>query len=407
MKIRAWLFTVLLLVPVYALASGADFGTGWESGSPAGEGLPGGTGLITADAGTVRSGVYSLKVNANTNKTAYWGGNPNLNSGTLYIFQSMTFAIRVGTLPSATLTLMNQFCGVNMSMYMSTAGKLSMDDSDGNSSALSSTGLSADGLWHTIQINAGSGGSAFVTTVKVDGTDWITMTGFNPVNNCSSVSFGIINTNTGSTILYFDDFVSSGISEWLPTSKIILLKPVSDNSIGTWLAGAGGSSNLYDALNNIPPVGVATGSASNTTQIKNANSSGDQDILLNIESYTAGGLPAGSTVDFVSPIMNGGNGTATTCTGGVWINSNPAQTAGGLSTRIGQSGQAAATFPTKWYSSYGAGTSAPSVTVGTQPVLGIRKVIATTANCMVDFAGINVGYTPGTASSPKHRSVSQ
>jgi hypothetical protein len=48
--------------------------------------------------------------------------------------------------------------------------------------------------------------------------------------------------------------------------RVYLFTAATDDVVGSWLGGAGGTTNLYDAINNIPPLGTDT--ETNLTQIE-------------------------------------------------------------------------------------------------------------------------------------------
>src|SRR5213079_3376565 len=80
-----------------------------------------------------------------------------------------------------------------------------------------------------------------------------------------NASFGWITNPGASKVLNIDDVAINDISgttqtSWPGEGNIVLLKPTSDNQIGSWTGGAGGTTNLWDAVNNTPPVGITGGS---------------------------------------------------------------------------------------------------------------------------------------------------
>jgi hypothetical protein len=179
--------------------------------------------------------------------------------------------------------------------------------------------------------------------------------------------------------------------------KVIWLPAISDNNRGTWTGGAGGTTNLYDALNNLPPVGVAAGSDTNTSQIQNAQNASNQDGLFNLRSYADAGITSFDSVMNVMALLVHGEGVTTgTKAGDVWISSNPAQAAGAAAFNYGDDLGAAGAYPgNKWQASYGAVATSPSVALGTSPVLTIRKTTATSRETHVCLAGAYVEYRPG------------
>lgn len=87
-------------------------------------------------------------------------------------------------------------------------------------------------------------------------------------------------TTPGATskTIYVDDVAlnydsGSDQSSWPGPGNVVMLLPESDSQVGSWTAGAGGTSSLFDAVNNTPPIGTAT--ETNLTQIESADSSGN------------------------------------------------------------------------------------------------------------------------------------
>jgi hypothetical protein len=86
--------------------------------------------------------------------------------------------------------------------------------------------------------------------------------------------------------------------------------------------------------------------------------------------------------------------------GQVGVVSNPAIAVINLTANSGQfwSGTAAGTYPTGWKWSHGTVTYAPSVTLGTAPVMRVTQVTSSTRIAMACFMGIYVDYTPAVSS---------
>jgi len=89
----------------------------------------------------------------------------------------------------------------------------------------------------------------------------------------------------------FDDYRYQDTG-WCPDGYVISMLPVSDSSRGSWTGGAGGTTNLWDALNNIPPTGAA-GPGTNTSQIRTTVAS--QTYQANMQTIIQAGGRAGDT----------------------------------------------------------------------------------------------------------------
>lgn len=239
---------------------------------------------------------------------------------------------------------------------------------------------------------------------RVDGT--VVTSATTPITPSAPLqrfSIGIANSDT-SIALVADDVAlndSTGASQnsYPGDGKVVNLAPVADSARGTnWTAGAGGTTNLWDAVDNEPPVGVVLGSASNTSQVKNAakDVAGTYDAA--VEAYSAtlasggGGIAAGDTVTLVQPVASVGNSTTTVRSFGLAGVSNPVA----AEALVNNTAVAAATFPTGWnrlagtvvYGDIASGSRA------TRPVIRLRKNTSSTDSAMASYMALMVEYAP-------------
>lgn len=242
-------------------------------------------------------------------------------------------------------------------------------------------------------------GASDASELQLDGTSVASQTGASYSDlNTAQLLAGWLNSPGASKILWLDDVAvndDTGATQntWPGAGSIVYLDPVSDNArTGSWTAGAGGTSNLWDAVNNEPPSGAAA--ASNTSQIvdaSTADTTGNYDA--NMESYIAGGVSAGSTVILVQSVFQVATTNTTTCSGAIRIVSNPAQAAEESKTM--GAGVALGSWPTNWHTMWGAAQVSPAPTLATEPVLriGRRGTQSTELHCC--GMRIAVEYTPG------------
>src|SRR5262249_20714242 len=128
---------------------------------------------------------------------------------------------------------------------------------------------------------------------------------------------------------------------WPGDGKIVLLKPISDNARGAnWVGGAGGTTNLWDAIDNTPPVGGASAAGTNTSQTHNGTKATTGNYDVNLTSYTTSGIGACDSITLVVGLWNAG-GAATGSV--VSIQSNPA-----LGSTSTLSTSTPGTYPTGW-----------------------------------------------------------
>lgn len=189
----------------------------------------------------------------------------------------------------------------------------------------------------------------------------------------------------------------------LGDGTVTLLKPVSDNARGAnWFAGAGGTTNLYAAVDNTPPVGKAVATPpTDITQIYNSSAYAGTAADLydaNMDDYTNAGVPAGETIRAVQGHADTAEADASAHeTLALKLVSNPAGSEVTMNwteyaTNMG-------VFPDGWKGQlqFTGIEQSPSVTRGTDPVFRIGKrsgAAGTRDDC--DFMGINVesGNTP-------------
>jgi hypothetical protein len=209
-----------------------------------------------------------------------------------------------------------------------------------------------------------------------------------------------------------NDDTGGTFDSWSGDTHISLLKPISPDvqrSAG-WLGGAAGTTNLYQALDNTPPVGDVPANSTDTTQIENAvgvltNETFEATLAKYTDSLASGGAGMAATdrVVAVRQIGRAGNLTAATArTLGVKGQSNPPMFEETFSTISTQ----AIAEPAGWVTFVGAAyVTQPAL--GTNPTIRVRKASATTNNVSFDLLGYMVEWrevnvqaaTPGGASA--------
>ncbi len=205
------------------------------------------------------------------------------------------------------------------------------------------------------------------------------------------------NQAPGANLLCYVDDLAVNDSGWIGPHGVVLLVPTADSAVGAnWQNGAAGTTNLFDAVNNLPPVGKLTASKTALTQIQHtggANNSYDATMT----TYTAAGVPAGATINFVQCVDADGEDIATgTKLLAFSIVSNPAVATSGNVTAGADAG-ACGTYPTLWTVHTGTLTLAPSVTLGTAPVMRVNRPETVSRLADVCFMGILVDFTPAAA----------
>jgi hypothetical protein len=318
-----------------------------------------------------------------------WEATPSSN-GT--IFQSSTAASGGGT--------------ILWSLDLTSADNFRLKDQGG--STLASVAASTS-TWFVIEIHwmiptTGSSGNITVE-LKVDGDLKYSSTTVQTALR-DTVSFLQVGNYSGvNRIIRVDDFAlnddqgASVHTTWCGhNGKIVLLKPVADIALDSWLGGAGGGSNIFGAVDNTPPTGAAVGASStDSTQIEDTANNSTDEYEATLAKYTdsvasgGGGMASTDVPVYGRYIARGGYNGTTSRTLGVRGISNPDSV---LEATGGSGTTAAAAEPTGW-TTIGAGVNDMSgVALGTAPTMKVRKGTATTVACTYDFMGLMVEYAP-------------
>lgn len=385
---------------------------GAESQANSTEGISSAVGAVTYDTGTVRSGATSWKFDSTVSNAQTF---QTFTTGTLVLGRTY-FArgyFRFASLPTADTNLIScagvsgasilvTFFAANSSLQLWAGGTI------GFSSPLTTN------VWYRVELSWKiDTGSVDSCELVVDGVQAAATTGAAISDSVTvpGVIMGMVGAPGASVVMYLDDVAindstAGGTQTSYPgAANVVLLKPTADSAIGTgWVGGAGGTSSEFDAMNNTPPVGVAD-TGTNASQNRNATAAANSNLDMTMTTYTAAGVPTGATINVVDPIVATGAPVVTSAKAGtVGVVSNPAITnvnlaAGGTAGAF-WSGTTAGTYPTGWKISHSTTTYAPSVTLGTAPVMRLTQVTSSTRIAMVCFMGIYVDYTPAVVANP-------
>lgn len=244
------------------------------------------------------------------------------------------------------------------------------------------------GEWHRVETHLLTNASTGVFEVLYGGVSVYSASNLNTGSTAPSrLNMGSCTAAGGGGELWFDDCglnnnqTGGAQTSWLGDGYVLDLLPTADSSRGNWTGGAGGTTSLFAAIDNEPPVGVAAASGTNTSQVKDtvaAASPGD----FTMQTYTAAGVGAGDTVVLTQIEAIVASESASSTTASLQGVSNPtlALTAI-LSGAYG--GATMGTFPTGWkWADNGTVpfpfiVYAPSVTLGTAPVVRLQRVSVT------------------------------
>ena len=203
-----------------------------------------------------RTGTYALRCNPASGTQGYGG---NLPSGSNYVH----FGFYIATLPTADRIVYGDNGTGGINVKLTSAGNLALYLA-GVLIATGSTVLSTS-TWYWIGVRQVTGTS--VAFLQINGVTEVTGTA---TVSLTDGAFGCFGTEASAIDIYFDDVVVDDTG-FIAASKVALLLPISDNSVGSgWTVGGGGTTNLFAAVDSTPPIGVADGSATATSQIRNA-----------------------------------------------------------------------------------------------------------------------------------------
>jgi hypothetical protein len=329
------------------------------------------------------------------------------------IFCSVRFYIYVNTLPNVQTVIYtggNDSVSFFQDLLLNPDGSLVLEDGVGVTVSSSPLTLTT-GVWHQISLsvnpntNVTTGGSSGANWISlyVDGVFWAYLQS-TPTNTIvyTFAQIGVGMASTPCTCdIYFDDVIwDSGANGGvvIGPGQQVILKPTADSAIGNWTAGSGGVTNLWQAVDNIPPVGLAPASETNTSQIHNSSATVPSDYTATCQSYTVAGIPANSFINAVVAVDNEGveSTAGPSLFGFLWVASNPVQPIPSdpiFEFGFGSLGSVVvSTFPTAWFTDEGPVTTNPSVVLGTPPTVSVRKLTSTTTPAAVDFLGIYVDY---------------
>lgn len=316
--------------------------------------------------------------------------------------------MRFSALPSSTVRIMQMgsaAAGDLVQARLTSAGKLQLWNGTGTPAQIGSDSAETIGIdtYYCIELHCKTAAGANDTAgLRLNQIEVASASGLSLSDaDTYGTQYGWLDPPGASKTIYMDDGAFNDDTGALQNSypgagRTYYLPPLSDNARGAnWVAGAGATTNLFDAVDAGTPAGVAVGSATNTSQIKNTNTAdvtGNYDA--NMQSYDAAGIPAGDRIVLVQSVIQAGNSGATV-DGALQIVSNPAQgseeaKAMGTATTVGSYG-------TNWQSIWGAAQYNPSVVRGTQPVLRVGRRGTQAAELHVCGMRLAVEVGPGGA----------
>lgn len=375
------------------------------SDGPDGDYDAGGGGFVTG--GSQRSGTYAYRVSEITHwYSCKWSDAPAAVQrdyfGRMYV--------KWDALPGSTVRALNMGNGgatIGSLVKITAAGKLQLFSANASSSQIGSDSAAtiATGTWYRVEQRIRLDSSRVVTEVELllDGVQVAVGTGLSG-GTLSGTSFLQCEyfDDPGTNIwMYCDDIAvnddqGSDQNSWPGAGSVVLSVPTADVQRGSWTGGSGGTTNLWEAINNKPIAGTA--SESNTTQVENTDTSGDNstdEYQITMQSYTAAGVGAGDNIKVIlAHVVHGEDSATGTKTGKYQFLSNPADGAAYTTFTFGGDAGALGTYPSNWRFSSRVLYN-PSVTKGTAPVIALRKTDTVNQIGSVCAVGIYIEFAPG------------
>ncbi len=385
---------------LYMTGAEIDAGASTAAQNTGPDGIKAGTGTLTRDTVVFRSGLASFKYDTTGSNLAVstTAPTPTFTDGVTYYFRAYVRTTATGT----TSIIGFGTTGTSpIQVRLTAGGALALFVSSvqvGSASAAIN-----DGNFHLVEVRAvASGGNWTAEELMVDGIS--VAVGATVAARTNGLVWGWVAAPGASLVLNVDDVAlndSTGTvnNGWCGPGKVIMLLPISDNARSAgWVGGAGGTTNLFDAVNNTPPTGVAD-TGTNASQIRNATAEANGSYDANMTSYATAGMGILDCVVAVSPVIaTAAPVTTSSKQGTVGVVSNPTITniALGPTGTSGAfwAGATAGTYGAGWKWSLGTMTQYPTVTIATSPVMRCTQVTSSTRIADVCFMGMYVDYVP-------------
>jgi hypothetical protein len=364
------------------------FTCGWETGAAV-ESPGNSQTVVTSPA---RSGGYSARYNTASALSTLFNGVLGRN----YYVRAW---IRFPANPSASQPIIFSSNGTTQGVTVraNTNGTLSLLR---GTTVLGTTAALAVDTWHLVQLRLKHvSGVTDDAELFVNGVSIGSGAGTAAVDTVPSITIGRF--ATGTYTIYFDDVAindDQGADEnsWpSDNGAVIFLKPVADEQVGVgWQAGAGSKTNLWDAIDNTPPIGSS--SPTNTSQIANNSTDG---LLYDarIEPYAS---RLTGIVKLVQPLAYHGFSLSGGVTQAVTGVSNPASA---QVTGVSPS-SAVGVFPSNWSLIRGTAVNGDITDRNTGAVLRFEKVTLVGATSYCCQLGLMVEYVP-VVSGPTYNDV--
>lgn len=355
------------------------------------------TGAVTRETGTKRTGEASWKCDSTAADCAVSFGPPDTSSISLFFRGYLNTADAASASRYDVLRIGSSAVGtIGIAASINSTGNIQLWRNDTDVQIGADGPVVNNSEWHLVELFVifGSGGAISDCQLIVDGGSVASASSLS-IGSATEICWGALRQL--GRVVYWDDVainddVGSINNTWIGPGRVILMTPTSDSQVGSWTGGSGGTTNLFDAINNLPPAGTA--SESNTTQIESADSSGNNatdEYRGNCGTYRNKGIVPGSTIRAIKAwVMHGEDVNTNTKTGSFGFQSNPAVAYEAFT--YGNDAGALGTYPTNWVRTSSL-IEGPSIDVDSDLILGLRKTDTGTRVASVCFLGAYVDYT--------------
>lgn len=352
---------------------------------------------LAFDTAVKRSGTHSYRFTSSAANTVFWaftGATARRYWAQAYIYLPAASGLPGGN--SRILAFQTAAAGALCSVNLTTGGKLQLLNQAGTQIGSDSAATLVADTWYRVALGVEiAAGANDFAELQLDGVSVAsTTTGAFSDTAPGRLYWGWLDDPGTSEVLHVDDIVlnddqGSVHNDWPGQDKVVLLLPISDNTINNWRQVDGGSNDLWDALNNTPPVGLENSAGNDTSQMENTVSAANNPYLGNMSTYTTAGIVAGDTVTAIFAVAEASEDSTTGAdTVDIAVDSNPAIAAVEFSCDFNDS-----TYPTGWNRGQTLIAENPTVALGTSPVARIEKNVATTRDHQCCLLAMYVSYT--------------
>lgn len=351
------------------------------------------TGTASYSTAQHRTGAASMRCNPASGVAGGGGGGDPSNA-------YHHFGFYVATLPSLERRIYGPIGIGGLNVRLTPTGTLTVYD---NTTLLgtSSAAFATPG-WHWVGIRQATGTS--VVFLQIDGLNEVTATA--TITQWTS-AIGFLTTEASAADVFVDDIVIDSAG-FLASTNVDTAFPISDNTVTGVTDNNGVTTNIWDAVNNTPPVGVASANeAANPKTGMHYPSAVSCTYVANMETYTTLGVASASEVIAVQPVLRHGEDIATGTKNGALpgVSANPSLTESGTFVFGGDAGAHAAEVGL-WVTKFGTmrtvqtdPISFAGITVGTSPTVTTTRLSESRVGC-ADFIGLIVVWTPVVARVP-------